>query len=122
MGIVANAQKAIIAAFKGPLKEFLKEVSFDYLTAAGEYDPAADSIQPVYTTVGPLKLPCVRPTVEDLQTGVEVSDLKIIVPGNWLPSAPEVSDRVLIDGKLWMIRKCVGVPGDVIYSVFVRKT
>lgn len=123
MSIVAAAQKAIVASFNGPLKEFVKEVNFDYLSSAGEYDPETDSTTPVYTTEGPFKVPCLRPTTEDMdKLGVEVSDLKIIVPGNYLSKSMETSDQVRIGTEVWKVRKTVGVPGEVIYTIYVRRT
>lgn len=123
MGLVATAQKAIITAFNGPLKEFLKEVTFEYLESEGVYDAEEDTRNAVYNPIIPLKVPCLRPTTEDLNNlGVEVKDTKIIVPGNLLPRALEASDRVVIDGKEAVVRKTVGVPGDVIYIIFVRQT
>ena len=123
MGLVATAQKAIIAAFKGPLKEFLKPVTFEYLESEGVYDAENDTRNPVYNPSITLNVPCLRPTTEDLNNlGVEIKDTKLIVPGNWLPRELEASDRVVIGGKQAVVRKTVGVPGEVIYIIFVRQT
>ncbi len=121
--LVSTAQAAIIAAFKGPLKPFLKEVTFDFLTSTGDYDAENDSVNEVYDSYGPFEVPVVRTTSEDLsQYSVEKTDSKIIVPGNWLPNAMEASDRVRIAGQIWVVRKTVDVPGNVVYILFVRRT
>lgn len=123
MSLVTLAQKQIIAAFNGPLKDFLKEVTFEYLLDGGEYDAEADTVAATYDPVGPLKVPVVRPSEEDMNMlGVETKDSKIIVPGNYLPKAMELSDRVQYDGRVHNIRRLTGVPGDVVYMIFVRMT
>jgi hypothetical protein len=123
MSLVTLAQKQIVNAFNGPLKDFLKEVTFEYLLDGGEYDPDTDSIAASYDSVGPLKVPVVRPSEEDMtMLGVETKDSKIIVPGNYLPKAMELSDRVLMDGRVHNIRRISGVPGDVVFMIFVRMT
>ena len=123
MALVDSAQQAIIAAFNGPLKEFLKEVTFEYFASDGDYDAATDTRNPVYDPQITKSVPVLRPTMDDLTNyGVESITSKIIVPGNWLPRAMEVSDRVLIGGRKAPIKKMVGVPGDVVYILFVLQT
>lgn len=123
MSLITVAQNAIIASFNGPLKEFLKECRFDFFSSEGEYDAENDTSTPVYAPQITKTVPVVRVTTEDMQKhGVEAKTAKIIVPGNWLPQAMETSDRVLIDGVISPIRKTVGVPGDVVYLIFVFQT
>lgn len=122
MSIVRQAQAAIIQAFNGPLKEFLKEVTFEYLESEGEYDAENDTRNPVYNPQITKRVPVLKPTLEDFdKLGIESKTSKIIVPGNWLPRELEASDRVRIGDEITPITKTVGVPGDVIYTLFVRR-
>ena len=123
MSIIRAAQKAIEASFKGPLKEFLKEVTFEYFESEGEYDAENDTVNPVYNPQITKLVPVLRPTIEEVTNhGIEVNTSKIIVPGHYLPRALEASDRVLIAGVEAPISKTVGVPGDVVYILFVKIT
>lgn len=120
MSLITAAQNSIIAAFNGPLKEFLKEVSFEYFSSQGDYDAENDTWNPVYDPIVVKSVPVLRSTEDDKKKyGVEEKTDKIIVPGNWLPAAMETSDRVKIAGVVAPISKTIGVPGDVVYILFV---
>jgi hypothetical protein len=121
--LAALAERQIIAAFNGPLKPFLKEVSFEFLQAEGEYDPDTDTISNSYEVVGPKLVPCLRPTVEEMSNyGVEAAHQKIIIPKSYLPREMQASDRIKIGTEEWTLSKTLGVPGEVVYIVFVKRT
>ncbi len=123
MSLIRVAQKTIEAQFKGVLKEFLKEVTFEYLESEGEYDADNDTHNPVYNPSLTFEVPVLRPEVEETSKyGVEQDCSKIIVPGHYLPRELEASDRVLIAGEEATISKTVGVPGEVVYILFVKTT
>lgn len=123
MSLILTAQKAIEAAFNGPLKEFMKEVTFEYFESEGDYDAENDTIQPVYNPIITRNVPVLRPTIEEVtKHGVEINTSKIIVPGQYLPKALEASDRVKVAGVEAPVSKTVGVPGDVVYILFVKIT
>lgn len=123
MSLIQTAQKAIEASFKGPLKEFLKEVTFEYFESEGDYDAENDTRTPVYNPVVVKEVPVVRPTIDEVNNlGVEINSSKIIIPGHYLPQELQPSDRVLVAGQEALITKTIGVPGEVIYILFVRIT
>ncbi|USM11590.1 head-tail connector [Citromicrobium phage vB_CbaS-RXM] len=123
MSYVRTAQRAIEASFKGPLKEFLKEVTFEYFESDGEYDAENDTRTPVYNPRITKEVPVLRSTVEDMNNhGVESNTSKIIVPGHYLPKELQASDRVMIGQVQAPISKTVGVPGEVVYILFVKIT
>lgn len=120
---VSIAEKNIIAAFKGPLKPFLKDVTFEYFLSEGEYDPETDTVSNAYETIGPKKVPCLRPTVEEMSNyGVESAHQKIIIPKSYVPREMQPSDRIKIGQDEWTLAKTLGVPGEVVYIIFVKRT
>jgi hypothetical protein len=121
--LVTTIQSAIGSAFAGPLKPFLKPVTIRFLLADGVYDPTNDSVVPSYDTQGPFALPCIKPTNDDAKNyGADSTEQKIILPANLISREPQDSDHVEIAGVNWRIRKVVGTPGTVIYTLFVRRT
>lgn len=121
--LASIAEKNIVAAFKGPLKPFLKAVTFQFFLSEGEYDPETDTTTNNYESVGPKSVPCLRPTVEEMSNyGVESAHQKIIIPKSYIPREMQPSDRILVGQEEWTLVKTLGVPGEVVYIIFVKRT
>lgn len=97
-------------------------VPVDYVSVAtGAYDPATNARVETLTTV----------TINVFNVGLTQSEVeyfpadrdaqKLIVVGTDLTFIPKVTDRVLIGGVRWEVKRVKRVPGDSIYIVFIQE-
>lgn len=114
---VANAFNNILAP--GGLTTSL---TLSYLVSQGEYDPVTETTNPVMNDVSGIVAVLAKPAFEDVRDhGVSLTGGKLIVPGSFIPAEPNTdTDRAIFNGRSWNIHKCVGVPGQGIYLIFVN--
>lgn len=118
---VANMFNNVLAP--GGLTE---EVTIRFWVSEGTYDAESDTTVPVWNDVEEVKVVVAKPGFDDTKgnSPVVFTDAKLIIPGTFVPSEPEVdTDKVIrANGEEWDIRKCVGVPGQGVYIVFIYRT
>lgn len=127
MSLKTIIDQQIANAFNNILKpgELTEDVTFRYYVSAGTYDVEEDTQSPDYNDVEDVTVIVAKPGLDDMKDhGAIRSDAKLIVPGTFVPSEPEVdTDKVVrANGETWDIRKCVGVPGQGVYLVFIYRT
>lgn len=117
---VANAYTNILGP--GGLTE---EVTVKYFVSAGEYNVEEDTTETIWNDVPEVMAIVAKPGFDDVKDHkVVFTDAKLIIPGPFLPSEPEVdTDKVIrANGEEWDIRKVVGVPGSSVWLVFIYRT
>jgi hypothetical protein len=99
-----------------------KEAVVRYFVSEGKYDAETDKKPIVWDSTDPVTVIVVKPSYGDVkERNVVFTDAKLLVPGTAIPKEPDTdTDRVLMDGREWNIRKSVGVPGEGIYILFVN--
>lgn len=117
---VTNAFTNILAP--GGLTE---SITLKYYVSEGVYNVEDDTSETVYNDVPEILAIVAKPSFDDVKDhGVVFTDAKLIIPGPFLPSEPQVdTDKVLrANGELWDIRKTIGVPGGGAWTVFIFRT
>jgi hypothetical protein len=101
-----------------------KTITVHYFVSDGGYNAETDSNSPVYEDVSGVVCVAAKPVFADIEKhNVVFTDLKLIIPGKYLPREPQTeTDQVTINGERWHVRKCVGVPGESVYLVYVHRT
>ncbi len=130
MDFGALTQNLVADAIKNKLPGLTKTVVLHYFVSDGGYDPETDSNSPVYDDVPDVVCVAAKPTFQDVQDhGAVFTDTKLIIPGKFVPKElqPETDKVSIIDkftqaAETWEVRKCVGVPGDSVFIVFVNRT
>lgn len=98
------------------------DLTISYLVSQGEYDPVTETTNPVTNVVSGIVAVLAKPSFTDSRDhGVSLTDGKLLVPGSFIPAEPNTdTDRALFNNRSWNIRKCVGVPGQGIYIIYVN--
>lgn len=102
-----------------------ESVTLRYFVSDGVYDVDTDTTTPVYNDVEEVLAVVAKPGFDDVKDHkVVFTDAKLIIPGPFLPSEPQVdTDKVIrANGEEWDIRKVVGVPGNSVWLVFIYRT
>lgn len=115
--IVASA---VDAAFReiGDLK-----ISVAYTAVVvGTYDAAADSVVEGSTTKT-IQVVNVRMTDAEMDYfPAGMITQKLLIRGKDLAADPTESDKVVINGATWQVRKIKGVPGKSLWTVYLQLT
>lgn len=127
MALNDNIKRIISNAFTNTLAPggLTESVTFKYFVSEGTYDVESDTTTPVWNDVADVTSVVAKPGFDDVKDHkVIFTDAKLIVPGPFLPSEPEVdTDKVVrANGELWDIRKVIGVPGSSVWIVFIYRT
>jgi hypothetical protein len=116
-------------AIGNKLPGLTKTVVLHYFVSDGGYNAETDSNSPVYNDVPGVVCIAAKPTFQDTQDhGAVFADTKLIVPGKFMPAElqPETDKITIINragvAEEWNVKKCVGVPGDGVFLVFVNRT
>jgi hypothetical protein len=120
----ALSRTLVANAFKTQLPGLTKKVTVRYFVSKGDYDVESDSENVVYKDVPDIIVVAAKPTFEDVRDRNAVfSDTKLLIPGAFLERELESdTDSIIMpDGLEWNVRKCIGVPGESIYLVFVNR-
>jgi hypothetical protein len=114
--------KLVGNAFSKQLPGLTKQIEIHYYVSAGTYDEDTDTTEPVWSKYKDITCVAAKPTMADVtDRGALFSDTKLIVPGTFIPGEPDTdTDRVIMGGKEWNIRKVVGVPGEGVWLIFVN--
>lgn len=102
-----------------------ESVTLRYYVADGVYDVDTDTTTPTYNDVEEVLAVVAKPGFDDVKDHkVVFTDAKLVIPGPFLPSEPQVdTDKVIrSNGEEWDIRKVVGVPGGSVWLVFIYRT
>ncbi len=102
-----------------------ESVTVRYFVSAGVFDVDADTAVPVFNDVSDVLAIVSKPGFDDVKDHkVIFTDAKLIIPGPFLPTEPEVdTDKVIrANGEEWDIRKVVGVPGSSVWLVYIYRT
>jgi hypothetical protein len=123
MDYAALTQRLVFDAIKNKTKGLNKKVTFHFYVSEGEYDPESDTKAPVYKDVPDVVVIAAKPGFEDVKDSPIVrTDVKLLVPGLAIPQEPQVDvDKVTMNGALWDVKECIGVPGESLYIVFCRE-
>jgi hypothetical protein len=98
------------------------EITVRFLVSNGEWDPVTEETNPIYNDVPKVTCVLAKPGSTDVKDhGVSLTDGKLIIPGTFIPQEPDTdTDRVILNGREWNIRKGVGVPGQGVYILYVN--
>jgi hypothetical protein len=117
---VSNAFKNILAP-----NGLSEEITVKYFVSEGAHNVEDDTTETIYNEVKDVVVIVAKPGFDDVKNhGVVFSDAKLIIPGPFIPSEPQVdTDKVIrANGEEWDIRKVVGVPGGGVWTVFIYRT
>jgi len=102
-----------------------ESVTLRYFVSEGVFDVENDTAAPVFKDVPAVLAVVSKPGFDDVKDHkVIFTDAKLVIPGPFLPSEPQVdTDKVIrANGEEWDIRKVVGVPGSSVWLVFIYRT
>lgn len=97
----------------------------EYHSRAGPmvFDPDLDTMTPAAPAITGVRFLPVNNTLEEREASpVAINDLKLLVPGVDLKGTiPTDVDQVKMWDKLWNVTLAKAVPGQALWSIFVRK-
>lgn len=102
-----------------------ESITLRYFVSDGVFDVENDTTTPVHNDVADVLAVVAKPGFDDVKDHkVVFTDAKLVIPGPFLPSEPQVdTDKVIrANGEEWDIRKVVGVPGGSVWLVFIYRT
>lgn len=124
MDFGALTKKLVSDAILKQIPGLNRKVDFKLFVSQGAYNSMTDSYETVWNTITGVVVVGISPTYDEVTTlDVKATDMKLLVAGTSLPSVPQVdTDKVIIDGAEWDVKKTKEVPGGSLISVFVRLT
>lgn len=120
----ALTKKLVANAIMNRIPGLSSLIGIEFYIGETNYDPAADTALPQYTSVS--NIVCVESgiTMEDVSAyNTTAKSRKLLIPGVSVPQVPRSDvDKAILEGKEWNITKVKQVPGGSLLIIFIDET